>query len=305
MATEPHAVGSANALSQTRSVESELFSFSDDDFEQVRRLIYRHAGISLSDSKRNMVYSRLVRRLRAVEAPTFASYLETVQHGSGPEWQHFVNALTTNLTSFYREAHHFPILAKHLREMPRSGAIRIWCCAASTGEEPYTIAFTALEALGTSASRVEIVATDIDTAVLAKAERGIYPREAVAKLDQARLTRFFQRGRGANEGLARVRPEVRALVRFEQLNLLDEKWPVGGDFSAIFCRNVMIYFDKETQLKLARRLAQAASPTGLLFFGHSENLAAARDRLEPRGQTVYRPIHESSQRSAHGSANES
>jgi chemotaxis protein methyltransferase CheR len=271
------------------TVGAELFSFNEADFERVRRLIYQHAGINLSDSKRTMVYSRLVRRLRVLKDSSFAAYLERVKNGDGPEWQHFVNALTTNLTSFYREAHHFPILAKHLRSLPRKSRLRIWCCAASTGEEPYTIAFTAIEAFGTTTPPVEIIATDIDTNVLDRARAGVYAEESVAKLERDRLKRFFLRGSGANEGKVRVKPEVRALVQFEQLNLLDREWSVGADFSVIFCRNVMIYFDKETQLRVARRLSAACALDGLLFFGHSENLSLARDVLESCGQTVYRP----------------
>ncbi len=267
---------------------ADVFHFEDADFERVRKLIYQHAGITLSDSKRTMVYSRLVRRLRALGESDFSSYLRRVQNGDGPEWQNFVNSLTTNLTSFYREAHHFKILARHLEAQPAQSKKRIWCAAASTGEEPYTIAFTAIEALGSSNPAVEIVASDIDTSVLARAEQATYPLDTVAKMEPERLKHFFLRGKGTNEGLVRVKPEVRCLVTFKQLNLLDSRWPLEGPFTAIFCRNVMIYFDKETQLKLARRLAALLAPDGLIFFGHSENLSQVRDVLESCGQTVYK-----------------
>ncbi len=271
-------------------VPDEGFDFSNADFERVRTLIYRRAGISLNASKRSMVYSRLSRRLRALGKKDFAGYLDDLEAAppNNPEWQQFVNALTTNLTSFFREAHHFPILAEHLRQLAGRGPLRIWCCAASTGEEPYSIAITAMEAFATSTPPVSILATDIDTSVLATAQQGIYREEAVAKLALALLKRYFLRGQGRNAGLVRLRPQVRALVTFRQLNLLAARWPIDTRFDAIFCRNVMIYFDQDTQRRVLQKLAARLAPHGLLFAGHSENFTHTSDLFRLQGKTVYR-----------------
>ncbi|MCD2518581.1 chemotaxis protein CheR [Massilia sp. G4R7] len=266
------------------------FDFTRSDFERVRALIYQRAGISLAESKQEMVYSRLARRLRATGIQSFARYLDDLEAGRmGAEWEAFTNALTTNLTSFFREAHHFPLLADHLAGLRRreGGPITIWCSAASTGEEPYSIAMTACEAFNTLSPPVQVIATDIDTNVLATGANGVYPMERVDKVGADRLRRFFLKGRGANEGMARVRPELRKLVEFRQLNLLADDWPVKGGFDAIFCRNVMIYFDKNTQRKILSRFVPLMKPHALLFAGHSENFLYVSDSLRLRGKTVY------------------
>ena len=266
------------------------FDFTRSDFERVRALIYQRAGISLAESKQEMVYSRLARRLRATGIQSFARYLDDLEAGRmGAEWEAFTNALTTNLTSFFREAHHFPLLADHLGGLRRreGGPITIWCSAASTGEEPYSIAMTACEAFNTLTPPVQVIATDIDTNVLATASNGVYPMERVDKVGAERLKRFFLKGKGANEGMARVRPELRKLVEFRQLNLLADDWPVSGAFDAIFCRNVMIYFDKNTQRKILSRFVPLMKPHALLFAGHSENFLYVSDSLRLRGKTVY------------------
>ena len=266
------------------------FVFTRADFERVRGLIYQRAGISLADSKQEMVYSRLARRLRANGIASFASYLDALEAGRMPaEWESFTNALTTNLTSFFREAHHFPLLAEHAHKArARHGApLTIWCSASSTGEEPYSIAMTVCEAFDTLTPPVQIIATDIDTNVLATASAGVYPIERVEKMDQARLRRFFLKGKGAQEGLVRVRPELRQLITFRQLNLLADGWDVKGPFDAIFCRNVMIYFDKATQRKILARFVPLMKPDALLFAGHSENFLYVSDALRLRGKTVY------------------
>jgi chemotaxis protein methyltransferase CheR len=264
---------------------------SQADFERVRSMIHRRAGIALNPSKKTMVYSRLSRRLRVLGQADFAGYLDTLERNGSeqPEWQEFVNALTTNLTSFFREAHHFPVLAQHLRQRAAHAPLQIWCCAASTGEEPYTLAMTALDAFkGQAMPALSILATDIDTAVLERAREGVYPIDAVAKLDAALLRRHFLRGNGASQGLVRLRPELGAMITFRQFNLLQPRWPLETRFDAIFCRNVMIYFDKATQLQVLQRLAQRLKPDGLLFAGHSENFTHARDLFELQGKTVYR-----------------
>jgi chemotaxis protein methyltransferase CheR len=266
------------------------FDFTRRDFERVRALIYRRAGISLADSKQEMVYSRLARRLRATGIAAFESYLDDLEAGRmDHEWESFTNALTTNLTSFFREAHHFPLLAEHALAVraQEPGQLTIWCSASSTGEEPYSIAMTLCEAFNTLTPPAHIIATDIDTNVLATAAEGVYAMDRVEKMDPARLRRFFLKGKGSQQGMARVRPELRQLVTFRQLNLLDASWQLPGQFDAIFCRNVMIYFDKATQRKILSRFVPLMKPHALLFAGHSENFLYVSDALRLRGKTVY------------------
>ena len=267
------------------------FLLTDHDFSKIRTLIHQRAGIALSTQKRQMVYSRLARRLRELRLTEFATYLDFLEADpNGDEWQQFTNALTTNLTAFFREAHHFPVLAEHAKKCPQP--MTVWCSAASTGEEPYSIAMTLIEALGErAASAASVIGTDIDTQVLAKAATGVFTLEQVSKLPPARLKRFFLKGAGAQAGKVRIRPEVAAMVKFEQLNLLDTKWALREPFDAIFCRNVMIYFDKPTQARILQRFAPLMKPHGLLFAGHSENFSFAADILRLKGQTVYELVH--------------
>ena len=268
--------------------EEREFEFSDNDFSRVRTLIYEHAGISLSPNKHDMVYSRLARRLRERKLTTFAQYLQLLESGNGDEWQAFTNALTTNLTSFYREAHHFPILAEHIARRARTSRepVSVWCCASSTGEEPYTIAMTVTEALGNNPA-ARILATDLDTNVLAKADAGVYDLDRIESITAERQRRFFLRGSGARAGFVKVRPELRKLITFRQLNLLDPQWPIRGPFDAIMCLNVMIYFDKETQRKILEKFAPLLRSDGLLFAGHSESFFHTADLFKLRGNTVY------------------
>ncbi|MFP4683777.1 MAG: CheR family methyltransferase [Ectothiorhodospira sp.] len=267
------------------------FAFADADFERIRRMIYEHAGISLHTGKRDMVYSRVARRLRVTGLDSFGAYLDRLEVKS-EEWQHFVNALTTNLTSFFREAHHFPILREHALEVYRHHRrpVRIWSAGCSTGEEPYSIAMTLMEAFGGRQVPVRILATDLDTQVVKHAEEGIYPVERVAKLPGEQMKRYFLRGRGGMQGLVRVKPQVRELVTFSSLNLLGPDWPLKEPFDAIFCRNVLIYFDKPTQYRLLSRFHPLTRPDGLLFVGHSESLAHAADLFRLRGKTVCVPV---------------
>ena len=263
------------------------FDFNSRDFERVRGLIYQRAGIALADSKQEMVYSRLARRLRATGITSFGHYLDMLErtHDSD-EWEAFTNALTTNLTAFFREAHHFPILADFVTR--RAQPVSVWCSAASTGEEPYSIAMTLIEALGESGARqATVLATDIDTQVLAKAEAGMYQFDQVKHLSPERLKRFFLKGTGPHAGMVKVRPQVRAMVRFEQLNLTDRDYQLRTQFDAIFCRNVMIYFDKPTQAQVLTRFEPLMKSGGLLFAGHSENFTYVTQAFRLRGQTVY------------------
>jgi chemotaxis protein methyltransferase CheR len=281
----------AKSRKKTSSVASENsalvreFLFTDRDFEQIRQHIYAHAGINLSPAKKDMVYSRLGRRLRATGLKTFKDYIALLATDNNDEWESFVNSLTTNLTSFFREAHHFPVLAEHISHIKRR-PINIWCNAASTGEEPYTIAMTMMDAFNSLTPPVRIIATDIDTSALQKASNGIYSLEQAEKLPKDILERFFLKGRGEKSGQVRVRQELRDLIEFKQLNLQDANWPIKGPFDAIFCRNVMIYFDRPTQHKILHRFVPIMQRDALLFAGHSESLQGI-DVFKSRGKTVY------------------
>ncbi|EXJ16120.1 CheR family methyltransferase [Imhoffiella purpurea] len=267
------------------------FLFTPKDFEKIRSLIYEHAGISLSPAKVDMVYSRIARRLRANALTSFQEYLALLD-ASPEEWQPFINSLTTNLTSFFREAHHFPVLAKLALDAKGQGRAQLsfWSSACSTGEEPYSMAMTLIDTFESWKPPVKILATDLDTNVVRQASEGIYPLERVEKLPGKDLKRFFQRGKGRNEGMARVRPEVRDLVSFHSLNLLADRWPMKGPFDGIFCRNVLIYFDKETQSRILTRFHPLLRQDGLLFVGHSESLTHVADRFRLQGKTVYAPV---------------
>lgn len=280
--------GSARAADAPKKVRE--FTYADRDFVRVKKLIYAHAGISLADSKRDLVYSRLARRLRATGYEHFGAYLDALESEQlDGEWEHFVNALTTNLTAFFREAHHFDILATHLKKIASRRPIKIWCSAASTGEEPYSIAMTVVETFGNFQPPVSIVASDLDTNVLETGSRGVYPIDRVRQLSKERLQRFFLRGHGSNEGMVRVRPELRKLIAFERVNLLEPGWPIESGLDVLFCRNVMIYFDKETQYKILARFAPLMKSDGLLFAGHSESFVHATDLFRTLGKTVYAP----------------
>ncbi|QJR10939.1 Chemotaxis protein methyltransferase [Usitatibacter rugosus] len=265
--------------------ETREFAYTREDFERVRKLIHGRAGIALAQGKGEMVYSRVAKRVRALNLDTFSAYLAVLDDDLHPEWEHFVNALTTNQTDFFREAHHFPILVAHA--LAKGNHVRVWSAASSTGEEPYSIAMALCEAFGTFEPPVRILATDLDSKVLATGSAGIYPMERAAPVDEERLKRFFLRGKGEKRGFVRVREELRALIEFRQLNLRDVQWDIEGPFDAIFCRNVLIYFDKPTQRAVLERLVKRLAADGLYFAGHSESLLHASDLLAPRGRTVY------------------
>lgn len=263
------------------------------DFERVRRLIKERAGIHLQPSKQSMVQGRLARLLREHGLSSYSALLDAVDRPQSPLWQSFVNALTTNLTSFFREAYHFPLLAEYIRA--QRGPVRIWCAASSTGEEPWSIAMTALETLGPSA-QVSIFASDIDTDVLSTARAGVYPVDGDKGLEPARLRRWFLKGTGPNAGMMRVRPELSRIVEFGQINLVNDPLRFQHPFDVVFCRNVMIYFDPPTQRTVLTRLHAALRPGGLLFVGHSENFSSQSDLFSLRGKTVYERLAERSSR---------
>ena len=264
------------------------FQLNDREFARSRQLIDQYAGIKLSLQKRNMVYNRLLRRLRAHGVRSFGAYLDLVEADHSSERQAFVNALTTNLTAFFREPHHFELLAARGVEHSRKGKapLRVWSSACSTGEEAWSIAMVLREA-GCAA---EIRASDIDSEVLRTGNAGVYRSERVADLESARLKKHFMRGIGANDGLVSIRPELRSMVRFFQLNLQSPNWPKQDRYDVIFCRNVVIYFDREAQNRLAARFADMLQPGGLLVVGHSESFPAAHPGFRSCGRTAYERI---------------
>ena len=283
------------SLAPTASADTlpeQEFTLLPADFERIRALIFRRAGISLHPGKQAMVYSRLSRRLRETGQPSFASYLQWLESGADEaEWQEFINCLTTNLTSFFREGHHFEALVEDLRARAAlsTGPLRLWCNAASTGEEPYSLAMTAVEALGVSAN-IKLICSDIDTKVLATAQRGVYDAQSRG-LSPERLRKHFMRGTGANAGSMRVRPELLRLVEFRTFNLMNTNWSeLGGAFDIVFCRNVMIYFNAATQRRVLEGMHGVIKPGGLLYVGHSENFTEARDLFRLRGKTIYERV---------------
>ena len=292
------ALPAAPATTSGPSTEPE-FTLLPADFERIRRLIHQRAGINLHDGKQAMVYSRLSRRLRDTGHSQFADYLHQLEGLTGAaaeaEWQQFINCLTTNLTAFFREEHHFEALVDDLRTFagrPGNRAVRLWCNAASTGEEPYSLAMTALETLGTAhpSLPLQLVCSDIDTHVLATAQRGVYAADARG-LTAERRKRHFMRGTGANSGQIRVKPALARLIEFRSFNLSGHQWAsLGEPFDVVFCRNVMIYFDASTQRRVLERTHAAMNPGGLLYVGHSENFSQSRDLFRLRGNTIYERV---------------
>jgi chemotaxis protein methyltransferase CheR len=209
-----------------------------------------------------------------------------LESAESPEWQEFVNALTTNLTSFFREHHHFEIFSDLLKSKSVGTPWRVWCSAASTGEEPYSIVMTALEALGQS-PRFSLMASDIDSKVLASAAQGVYRLDGMKGIDPSKMQRYFLRGKLGNDGMVRVKPELSRLIEFLILNLIRDDWPFEEPFDVVFCRNVMIYFDAETQRKVLERIYKVMKPGALLFVGHAENFSDSRDLFVLKGKTVY------------------
>lgn len=270
-----------------RELSVREFSYSDVDFDHVRAIIYKKAGINLSDSKKQLVYSRLARRLRALDLPDFKSYLVYLER-SDKEKEEFVNALTTNLTAFFREAHHFETLCEYVKQHKKNKRkLRVWCAASSTGEEPYSIAMTLVEAYGRYDPPVEIIASDIDSNVLREAKLGIYSIDRIENLTNEQKKLFFLRGKGLSLGKVKVVEQLRNLIEFKKINLLDDVWPISPAFDVIFCRNVMIYFDKPTQLKLLKRMTGVLNRDGLYIAGHSESFSQASHLIKLIGKTTY------------------
>jgi len=268
------------------------FRFTDRDFNYIKKLISDEAGIALSDAKRSMVYSRLARRLRCLSLQKFSSYCDLLKDGDQDELVKFINAITTNLTSFFREKHHFDFIASTLipawiKTRGDTRRIRIWSAGCSTGEEPYSIAITLLENFPELENwDVKILATDLDTNVMAKAKNGIYDTTRIEGLPGAMMKRWFLKRSSSDVDQVKVSPRLQELITFKQLNLHDD-WPFKGGFDLIFCRNVVIYFNKDTQRILADRFADTLRDDGFLCLGHSESLFKVSDRFKLVGNTIY------------------
>ena len=269
---------------------------TERDFKTVQKLIFDLAGISLSNSKQVMVHGRLAKRIRNLNLRSYSEYIDIIAGGKDPdETTKFINALTTNKTDFFREKHHFDFLTTKvfpaLRDKANSGRpekLRIWCSASSTGEEPYTIAITAREFFGTNTNwDIRILASDIDTDVLAKASTGVYDAERLADVPLHIRQNYFTRESRSEDSRWTVKPLIRDLITFRRINLQEAPWQINTQFDIIFCRNVMIYFNAETQKTLIERFAEKLDPEGHLIIGHSESLFGISNRFKPLGETIY------------------
>jgi len=272
------------------------FDFTQADFDSLRSLAREESGITLGEAKRELVYGRVSRRLRALGLSSFADYRRLLAGSGGQaEMIQFINAVTTNLTSFFRESHHFEFLRDQYlraRAADRHGSrrIRIWCAAASTGEEPYSIAISVAEAIPDwERWDIRILATDLDTNVLQTCRNGVYDEDRVQGMPKSRLERFFDPGgrKGGKSGKSyRIKPGIASMISFRQLNLV-HPLPMKGPLDVIFCRNVIIYFDKDLQRALFSRFAPLQRPGDLLFLGHSESLLRVSDAWTLMGKTIY------------------
>jgi len=267
----------------------------DRDFHFLREFVLQHCGIALSEQKRQLVQGRLLRRLRALGLRDFGAYCDLLRHDPQAELGDLASAISTNVTSFFRESHHYDLLEQTLlpqwlSQKRRQGErLRIWSAGCSTGEEPYALAMVLAEALERHGGQVDakILATDLSPQALEGAREGVYPIDKLGGVSPERRRRWFLRGEGSYEGYACVHPRLRELVAIQPLNLLHD-WPMQGLFDAIFCRNVVIYFDKPTKERLFRRYAGKLVPEGYLFLGHSESMHGLSDDFDLVGRTVYR-----------------
>ena len=276
----------------------QAMQLSEGDFKFICQFVYETTGIVLNDSKREMLYRRLTRIVRERKLNSFADYCQLLREQGEQEKDFFINAITTNLTSFFRENHHFEYLTtQEIPALIKSKAaeangkkrLRFWSSASSTGEEPYSLAITILEAMKSDLSMwdIKILATDIDSNVLAKGKAGIYDVNRIEDIPQKLKQSYFFQGCGKSSDSVKVHDKLKNLITFKQLNLLHD-WPMKGPFDAIFCRNVIIYFDKKTQIELFARYYELLAPGGLLFLGHSENLGNYQQYFSNVGRTIFR-----------------
>lgn len=269
------------------------FRFSEKDFNRLRKIANAYTGIIVTDDKYDMYYSRLVKRLRMLQLNDFSEYVEYLEKHRDIEFTPFIDSITTNLTSFFRENHHFEnlkssIVPELLARKDVGREIRVWSAGCSTGEEPYTIAMTLLETMnGKTSVRPSITATDIDTTVLSRASSGIYEISRLEGMPTAIKKRWFFRGKGERSGLVKVSPELKEIINFKQLNLISD-WVIKDRFHVIFCRNVVIYFDRPTKTKLLNKFADHLVDGGYMILGHSESLQGLSDRFETIGKTIYK-----------------
>jgi len=266
---------------------------NDDDFELLRGIVYRETGIRLSDLKKSLLQSRILRRLRSLGLASYSDYTRYINENYDSEIMEFINAVTTNKTEFFRENQHFEFLhevALPELEQKERKHIRIWSAGCSTGEEPYSMAITLNEYFGSHIPDVKILATDIDTQVLEKGLNGIYTEEQLVDVDRSYITRYFESVVIDGHKKLRAKDALRDLIVFKRLNLLDETFPMKGKFDVIFCRNVVIYFDKPTQKKLFQKFFHYLSDDGYLCVGHSENLSGLSESFQHIGKTVYRKV---------------
>ncbi|MGZ8162018.1 protein-glutamate O-methyltransferase CheR [Methylobacter svalbardensis] len=267
------------------------FKFTADDFNFLRKLSNEHSGIQVPDERFDMFYSRLSKRVRKLGLANFREYCQYLKDHPDNEFTEFINAITTNLTAFFRERHHFDyvrdvVIPEVLIRNKTSRQIRVWSAGCSTGEEPYSLAITLLENVPADWD-IKILATDLDTHVLQTASNGIYTEDRVNDLSEDMLKRWFMRGKSAQSGQVRVRSQLQQIIQFKQLNLMQD-WPMKCHFDFIFCRNVLIYFDRETKTLLAKRYAQMLSSRSWLFIGHSESLNQLSNEFELVACTSYR-----------------
>ena len=269
------------------------FKFTAEDFNFLRKLSNEHSGIQVPDERFDMFYSRLSKRIRKLGLADFKEYCQCLKDDQVYEFTQFINAITTNLTAFFREIHHFDyvrdvVIPDLLVRNKASRQIRVWSAGCSTGEEPYSLAITLLENVHADWD-IKILATDLDTNVLETASDGIYTNDRVCDLSEDTLKQWFMRGKSSQSGQVKVRPQLQQIIQFKQLNLMQD-WPMKFHFDFIFCRNVLIYFDRETKIALAQRFAQMLSSRSWLFIGHSESLNQLSKEFELVACTSYRKI---------------
>jgi len=279
---------------QPKSKVQREFLFTEDDFNFIRKLVYKVSGIHLSDVKQDMVYSRLARRLRVLKFKKFEEYCQYLDNNHESELSHAINAITTNLTHFFREEHHFDLLKQTIlpdlsKQQPRGKRLRIWSAGCSTGEEPYSIAISMLDALANHSQwDTKILATDLDSNVIEKCRAGIYDKKRIDPIEDRNAKRWFRPHKDKPNQVI-VDDELKRHITFKQLNLM-EHWPIKGPFDVIFCRNVIIYFDKPTQQKLFNRFHELLAPGGHLFLGHSEQLGNFQKNFTLLGKTSFKKL---------------
>ncbi len=270
------------------------FLYTQDDFNYIRKLVYDISGIQLSDAKQDMLYSRLARRLRVIQLGSFAEYCQYIKENYEQEITHTINAITTNLTHFFREEHHFDLMKQRIipeleKNKPRGKCLRIWSAGCSTGEEPYSIAISLLNSLKHySQWDAKILATDLDSNVIDKCKSGIYDKQRLEPVESQLARKWFKTNTD-NINQVIVSDQLKQLISFKRLNLMNN-WPIKGPFDIIFCRNVLIYFDKPTQQKLYRRFYDLLAPEGYLFLGHSEQLGEFQKNFTLLGKTSFKKL---------------